>query len=130
MRPRGRSLDASASHPPSRPPFKLPPPCCPRLGSFDGAIDGQTVMQAIVAGLGHRREERWSEPLPPNAGLPNVSESSGRGPRRGQETGAELGRFFTGAAAGETAPPHVAHGRGLCSIEKSAGSGRLFGRPD
>ncbi len=45
----------------------------------------------IVAGLGHRREERWSEPQPPTAGLPNRAGDLRSAERRGQETRAELG---------------------------------------
>src|SRR5437762_7319357 len=31
-----------------------------------------SVCPRVVAGLGHRREERWSEPQGPTEGLPNV----------------------------------------------------------
>src|SRR5207248_2202288 len=44
---------------------------------------------AVVAGLGHRREERWSEPLRATEGLRYVWETFGHAPRRGQETRAE-----------------------------------------
>src|SRR5262249_25778836 len=34
--------------------------------------------RTVVAGLGHRREKRWSEPPSPTAGLPAVPETFGR----------------------------------------------------
>ena len=44
-----------------------------------------------MAGLGHRREERWSEPQSVTEGLRKVEETCGQAPRRGQETRAERG---------------------------------------
>src|SRR5438128_209196 len=58
-------------------------------GGQDGTQEWRRARGRVVAGLGHRREERWSESLAQTAGLLNRAGDLRSALRRGQKTRAE-----------------------------------------